>query len=181
MAGHPLTQLIVVVIVCAAASALFGLVKALRGPVGMLAYGGVILSLYAYYRIGDRYFSESIWQITVACLVVMWITLRRVPFLRVMLAIAMVEFGSRINKTAYPHETVFALGIAGAMIAVATFWSGPDTPTHPEPDRVAAAYRRAPQLFDPYTGRRLPQKKRGAWAPISGLWGWARGRTGRGR
>ena len=39
MWGHPLTLLIVVVIGCAAASALFGLLKALRGPVGMLAYG----------------------------------------------------------------------------------------------------------------------------------------------
>ncbi len=181
MWGHPLTQLVVVVAGCAAASALFGLLKWLRGPVGMLAYGGLILTLYAYYRMGDRYFAESIWQISLACLVVMWITLRRVPFLRVVLAVAVVEFGSRINRTGYPHQTVLALGLAGAMIAVATFWSGP-APAAPTPPKAAtAAYRRGPELFDPYTGRRLPQRKRGARAPLSALWGWARGRTGPGR
>ncbi|HEU5355420.1 MAG TPA: hypothetical protein VFU65_13205 [Actinocrinis sp.] len=149
MWGHPLTLFIVVVIGCAAASALFGLLKALRGPVGMLAYGGLILSLYAYYRIGDRYFSQAIWQISVACLVVMWITLRNVPFLRVVLAVALVEFGSRINRTAYPHQTVLALGIAAAMIAVATFWSGPT----PAPAQAAAPRPRVPAIY------RRPQRQ----------------------
>jgi hypothetical protein len=177
--GHPLTQLVVVVAAGAAVSAVFGLLKALRGPVGMLAYGGLLLTLYAYYRIGDKYFSQSIWQITVACLVVMWITLRRVPYLRVVLAVALVEFGSRINRTAYPHDTVLALGITGAMIAVATFWSGPAPAAAPPPQ--APTYRRRPELFDPYTGQRLQRKTRSTWAPLSTLWGWARGRTGPGR
>ncbi len=177
MWGHPVTQLVVVVAGCAAASALFGFLKALRGPVGMLAYGGLILTLYAYYRIGDKYFSQAIWQISVACLIVMWITLRRVPFLRVTLVAALVEFGSRINRTAYPHQTVLALGIIGAMSAVATFWQGPDAPA---PKATGAAYRRGPELFDPYTGRRVQQKRRSTWSPLSALWGWARGRTGSG-
>ena len=178
MSGHPLTQLVVVVAGCAAVSALFGLLKALRGPVGMLAYGGLMLTLYAYYRMGDRYFSQAVWQITVACLVVMWITLRRVPFLRVVLVVALVEFGSRINKTAYPHQTVLALGITAAMIAVATFWSGPAAPP---PPKAAPAYRRGPELFDPYTGRRLQHRQRGTWSRFTTLWGWARGRAGSGR
>lgn len=174
LSGHPLTQLVVVVAVCAAASALFGLLKALRGPVGMLAYGGLILTLYAYYRIGDRYFSQAVWQITVACLVVMWVTLRRVPFLRVVLIAALIEFGSRINRTAYPHQTVLALGITGAMIAVATFWTGPAAPAPPEPP--AAVYRRGPETFGPYAGGRRPQRRGGARSALSTFWGWARGR-----
>jgi hypothetical protein len=181
LAGHPLTQLVVVVIACAAASAVFGLLKALRGPVGMLAYGGLILTLYAYYRMDDRYFSDGIWQISAACLIVMALTLRHVPFLRTVLAVGVVEFGSRINKTAYPHQTVLALGLAGAMILVATFWKGdvPDAPRAPAaprpPRQAAAAYRRGPQ-FDPYTGRRLAVK-RTAWGTLTEFWRRGRGRS----
>ena len=176
MSGHPLTQLIVVVVACAAVSALFGLLKALRGPVGMLAYAGLMLTLYAYYRMGDRYFSQSIWQITLGCLVVMAFTLKRVPYLRVVLAIAVVEFGSRINRTAYPKQTVLALGIAGAMIAIATFWTPRSAGVAARPERAAPVYRRGPEVFDPYTGRRLRQQ-RSAWPAPSALWRWARGRS----
>lgn len=176
MSGHPLTQLIVVIIGCAAVSAVFGLLKALRGPVGMLAYGALMVTFYAYYRIGDRYFSQGIWQISVACLFVMAFTLKHVPFLRTVLAVALVEFGSRINKTAYPHQTVYALGIIGAMIAVATFWSGksPTVAPPPPPARVPASYRRGPEVFDPYTGQRL-RKQRSARLSPSAIWRWARG------
>jgi len=191
--GHPLTQLVVVIIGCAAVSAVFGLLKALRGPVGMLAYGALMVTFYAYYRMGDRYFSQGIWQISIGCLVVMAFTLRHVPFLRTVLAVGLVEFGSRINNTAYPHETVLALGVIGAMIAIATFWSGkspavappaPPPPSAPRPrprarrERVAPAYRRAPELFDPFTGQRMPQKQqkqRTARLTPSALWRWARG------
>ena len=154
MSGHPLTQLIVVIIGCAAVSAVFGLLKALRGPVGMLAYGALMVTFYAYYRMGDQYFSQGIWQISVACLLVMAFTLRHVPFLRTVLAVALVEFGSRINKTAYPHETAYALGIIGAMIAVATFWSGksPTVAPPPPPERVTAAYRRGKAGIRPRRG-----------------------------
>ena len=176
MPGHPLTQLIVVIIGSAAVSAVFGLLKALRGPVGMLAYGVLMVTFYTYYRMGDRYFSQGIWQISVACLLVMAFTLRHVPFLRTVLAVALVEFGSRINRTAYPHQTVLALGIIGAMIAVATFWSGKSpTVAPPPPERVTAAYRRGPEVFDPYTGQRL-RKQRSARLTPSALWRWARGR-----
>jgi hypothetical protein len=161
LSGHPLTQLIVVIVGCAAISAVFGLLKALRGPVGMIAYASLMLTIYAYYRMGDRYFTQGIWEIAVACLIVMRFTLARVPFLRVVLAIALIEFGSRITKTAYPHQTLLALGITAAMIAVATFWSGksPAAPAIPSP---RATYRRGPGLFDPYTGQRL-QQQRSSW------------------
>lgn len=214
MPGHPLTQLVAVIIGCAAVSAVFGLLKALRGPVGMLAYGVLMVTFYAYYRMGDRYFSQGIWQISVGCLVVMALTLRHVPFLRTVLAVGLVEFGSRINRTAYPHQTVLALGIIGAMIAVATFWSGkspavapppppppsqpprsqtrPQTrsrPRSPQPrrqpqpqrqpqrERFAPAYRRGPELFDPFSGQQVQQqqKQRTARLTPSALWRWARG------
>ena len=174
MAGHPLTQLVVVIIGCAAVSAVFGLLKALRGPVGMLAYVGLMVTFYAYYRMGDRYFSQGIWQISLACLLVMAFTLKRIPFLRTVLAVGLVEFGSRITKTAYPHETVLALGLIGAMIAVATFWSGKSPAPAPRPGRVAPVYRRGPELFDPYTGQRL-RKQRSARLTPSAIWRWARG------
>ncbi len=161
MSGHPLTQLIVVIVGCTAISAVFGLLKALRGPVGMLAYAGVMLTLYAYYRIGDKYFTQGVWELTVACLIVMRFTLARVPLLRTVLAVALVEFGSRITKTAYPHQTLLALGIAAAMIAVATFWSG-KSPAAPAIPPARAPYRRGPELFDPFTGQRLRQQ-RNSW------------------
>jgi hypothetical protein len=194
--GHPLTQLVMVIIGCAAVSAVFGLLKALRGPVGTLAYGALMVTFYAYYRMGDRYFSQGIWQISIGCLVVMAFTLRHVPFLRTVLAVGLVEFGSRINRTAYPHETVLALGVIGAMIAIATFWSGkspaaaPPPPPPPSPrqqqrqrpraqrERVAPAYRPGPEPFDPFTGQRMPQtqqKQRTARLTASALWRWARG------
>jgi len=170
LSGHPLTQLVVVIAVCAAASGLFGLLKALRGPIGMLAYAGLILSLYAYYRVGDRYFSEAVWQITVACLVVMGITLRRVPYLRVVLVAALVEFGSRINRTAYPHQTVLALGIIAAMIAVATFWTGKSPGiAAPRPESAAPVYRRGPQVFNPYAGESA-RGRRSEWVRLSARW-----------
>lgn len=178
MPGHPLTQLVVVIIGCAAVSAVFGLLKALRGPVGMLAYGALMVTFYAYYRMGDRYFSQGIWQISVACLVVMAFTLRHVPFLRTVLAVGLVEFGSRITKTAYPHQTVLALGIIAAMIAVATFWSGKSPAVvapPPPPQRFAPAYRPGPELFDPFTGKRLPKQRSARLSP-SALWRWTRGR-----
>jgi len=198
--GHPLTQLVVVIIGCAAVSAVFGLLKALRGPVGMLAYGALMVTFYAYYRMGDRYFSQGIWQISIGCLVVMAFTLRHVPFLRTVLAVGLVEFGSRINNTAYPHETVLALGVIAAMIAIATFWSGkspavappPPPPPSPRPTprprqraqpraqrgRAAPEYRPGPAPFDPFTGQRMPQtqqKQRPARLTPSALWRWARG------
>lgn len=175
MWGHPLTSLILVAVACAVVSSLFGLLKALRGPVGMLAYFGLMLTFYSYYRIGDKYFSESIWVISLGCLVVMAFTLQRVPFLRTVLAVAVVEFGSRINKTAYPKQTVLVLGIAAAMIAIATFWT-PRTPKAAAPPPMPAAYRRGPQLFDPYTGKPL-RRQRDTSPSLSAVWRWARRRT----
>lgn len=176
MWGHPLTALIMVAIACAVVSSLFGLLKALRGPVGMLAYLGLMGTLYSYYQIGDKYFSESIWEISIGSLAVMALTLKRVPFLRTVLAVAIVEFGSRINKTDYPKQTVLVLGIAAAMIAIATFWT-PRTPkAAAPPPAMPAAYRRGPQLFDPYTGR--PLRKEQATGPsLSAFWRWARRRV----
>ena len=176
MAGHPLSQLVVVIAACAVASTLFGFLKALRGPVGMLAYGGLVLSLYAYYRMGDRYFSQSVWQISVACLVVMWLTLRQVPFLRVVLLVALVEFGSRITRTAYPKPTLLGLGVTAAMLAVATFWTGKTPGVAAPPQSFPPAYGRGPGQFDPYTGKRL-RKQRGSRVSPSALWRWARGGT----
>ena len=175
MWAHPLTLLVVVVVGCAVASALFGLLKALRGPIGLLAYGGLILTLYAYYRIGDRYFAEGIWQISLACLVIMWVTLKRVPLLRVVLLAAVVEFGSRINRTGYPQQTVLALGLAGVMIAVATFWTGkyPQSSARP-PEDVPFGYPRGPQSFSPYA-RQKARKRRSGWEMASALWRKARG------
>ncbi len=181
LSGHPLTQLVVVIAAAAAVSSLFGLLKALRTPVGLLAYAGLILTLYAYYQMSDRYFSEGIWQLTLACLVVMGFTLKHVPFLRVVLTIAFFEFASRINTTTYPRPTVLALGVIAAMLAVATFWTGksPAAPTPPPPPSgFSPTYRKGPQLFDPYTGRRL-QSRRTGWSPTSALWRWARGRSRR--
>lgn len=191
LGGHPLTQLVVVVIAGAAVSALFGLLKALRRPVGYLAYGSLVVTLYAYWRVGDKYFSQGIWEISVACLVVMAFTLKHVPLLRTVLAVAIVEFGSRINKTAYPREALVALGIAGAMILIGTFWGddSPVAPTTPVPrpriaprSRTAPKYR-PPQVFDPFTGRPLqtPQARRGARPTLSAIWQRARGTTRSGR
>jgi hypothetical protein len=181
--GHPLTQLIVVVIAGAAVSALFGLLRALRRPVGYLAYGSLVVTLYAYWRIGDKYFSQGIWEISVACLAVMAFTLKQVPLLRTVLAIAIVEFGSRINETAYPRQALVALGIAGAMILIATFWGddAPVTRTAPRPrtapkPRSAPKYRPGPQVFDPFTGKppRTQRTRRSAWPAIAAMWDRAR-------
>ncbi len=111
-----------------------------------------------------------------ACLVVMWLTLRQVPFLRVVLLVALVEFGSRINNTAYPKPTVLALGITAAMLAVATFWTGktPGVPA-PPPQGFPTAYR-GPGQFNPYTGKKL-RKQRGSRISASAVWRWARGGT----
>lgn len=168
MSGHPLTQLIVVVAAGAAVSAVFGLLKALRGPVGLLAYAGLISTLYAYYRMDDRYFSQGIWQISVACLVVMGFTIKRVPFFRITLVVAFFEFASRINKTAYPHQTVLALGVIAAMLAIATFWT-PRTPAAP-----TAPAAPPPPFGFPVPYRQPRQSKRSA---SSTLWRWARGRS----
>lgn len=182
MSEHPLTLMVFVLAGFIVAGLLFGLLKALRGPVGILAYGGLLLTLWSYYVLGDRYFSEGYWQITLACLVVMAVTLRRVPLLRTVLIAALVEFGWRINTTAYQRQTVLALGVIAAMLIVAQFWTGrvpkaPRAPAAPPPS-VPLIYRRGPELFDPYTGRRLPQRqRRGAWSGVSSaLWRWARGR-----
>ncbi len=196
MGGHPLTQLVVVVIAGAAVSAVFGLLKALRRPVGYLAYGSLVVTLYAYWRVGDKYFSQGIWEISVACLVVMAFTLKHVPLLRTVLAIAIVEFGSRLNRTAYPREALVALGIAGAMILIGTFWGddSPEAPATPLPrpriaprsrgaarSRTAPKYR-PPQVFDPFSGRppQPQQARRGARPTLSAIWQRARGtRSGR--
>lgn len=177
MPGHPLTLLVEVIVVCAVLGALFGLLKALRGPIGMLAYGGLLVTFYAYYRMGDRYFAQGVWEISVGCLVIMGFTLRHVPFLRTALAVALLEFGSRITKTGYPKPTVLAFGIIAAMIAIATFWTPKSQAVAPPvPPRPAApVYRRGPQAFDPYTGRRL-RKERNARPAPSTVWRWVRGR-----
>lgn len=196
VAGHPLTQLIVVVIAGMAVSAVFGLFRALRGPVGVLAYAGLIATLYAYWRMGDRYFSQGVWEISIACLVVMWIALYHVPWLRIVLALAVVEFGSRINKTSYPQETLVGLGLAAAMFLVATFWApkepkAPDAPRDRAVPRLSSRPRSrasrgprrqgaAPRMFDPY-GRSRPQAparpQRNGWVTISALVDRARGRS----
>lgn len=199
MYGHPLTQLIVVVIAGAAVSALFGLLKALRRPVGLLAYGSLVVTLYAYYRLGDKYFSQGVWMISVACLVVMWLTLDHVPLLRTVLTAAIVEFGARINKTAYPRQVLLALGIAGAMIVIQTFWVGKTPQTRPTapPPGIAPGFRRGsrapraprlPEMFDPFTGAPLrPQTRtstrtrRSVWPSLSSMWRRARGTTRTGR
>lgn len=207
MSGHALTQLIVVIVAGMAVGAVFGLLKALRGPVGLLAYGGLIATLYAYWRMDDRYFSEGVWEITVACLAVMWLTLWRVPLLRIVLAVAVVEFGSRINRTNYPQQTLLGLGVAAAMILVATFWSpkepkAPDVPRAPvwpgerssrsrrtprtpptsrtpRASRTSRTSRRGPGVFGPYAGQRPqpPVPQRDGWSTISALVDRARGRS----
>jgi hypothetical protein len=136
-----------------------------------------MVTFYAYYRMGDKYFSQGIWEISVGCLLIMGFTLRHVPFLRTVLAIGLVEFGSRMTKTAYPKQTVLALGIIAAMIAIATFWTPRSqvVAPPPAPRPAAPAYRRGPQVFDPYTGRRL-RKERNAWSAPSTVWRWVRGR-----
>lgn len=185
MAEHPLTLTIFALAGFIVAGLLFGVLRALRGPVGILAYGGLLLTMWAYWVMRDRYFSEGYWQISIACLVIMAITLRRVPLVRTMLIAALVEFGWRINTTAYPHQTVLALGVIAAMLIVAQFWTGrvPKAPAAPPPPSLPAMYRRGPELFDPYTGRRLPQRqRRGALSGVpSALWRWTRGRPRDGR
>jgi hypothetical protein len=156
-----------------------------------LAYAGLIATLYAYWRMGDRYFSQGVWEISVACLVVMWIALYHVPWLRIVLAVAVVEFGSRIDKTSYPRQTLVGLGLAAAMFLVATFWApkepqAPDAPRDraprlPSRQRSRASRRgSAPRVFDPY-GRSRPQAQarpqRGGWVTISALVDRARGRS----
>jgi hypothetical protein len=83
---------------------------------------------------------------------------------------ALVEFGSRINKTAYPHQTVLALGIIAAMIAVATLWSGksPEVAA-PRPERAPSVYRRPPQVFNPYAGQQA-RRRRSAWGRLAAFW-----------
>lgn len=196
MWAHPVTLFVFVVIGAAALGAVFGLLKALRGPLGALAYLGLIATFIAYWRMGDRYFTQGIWQISIGCLVVMGFTVRRVPFMRTVLAVAVIEFGSRITKTAYPKQTLIALGVSAAMIAIATFWTPRSAATAPPAPPVSPAFRpgrsgrsgrsgrpylpgppnlRGPERFDPYSGRPLPVQRNARFSPAA-LWRRTRGR-----
>jgi hypothetical protein len=183
--AHPVTLLVLAAIAAVVVAVLFGLLKALRGPIGSLAYLGLMATFWAYWVMKDRYWSQNIWVISIGCLAVMVFTVQRVPFLRTVLAVALVEFGYRINKTAYPHQTVYALGLIAAIIAIATFWTPryqqPTAPPPPPRPTPPAAYRRrpersrrGPERFDPYSGRPLPQQRDARVTPAK-VWRWARG------
>jgi hypothetical protein len=89
-----------------------------RVILGWGAYVGILACLYSYRELGDRYFTEHLWPVTGACVVISFYALKRIPLWGPISLVAAIEFGSQINKSAYPGRVVVSMAVAAGFFIV---------------------------------------------------------------